>query len=46
VDGKNNARALGGDKFDIEITGPANHAPKATVADNNDGCVQAHHGIP
>ena len=37
VDGKNNARMLGGDKFDIEITGPANTTPKAVVLDNNDG---------
>ena len=37
VDGKNNARLLGGDTFDVEITGPGNSAPKADVTDNNNG---------
>ena len=37
VDGKNNARLMGGDTFDIEISGPGNAAPKAEVTDNNDG---------
>ena len=37
VDGKNNARLMGGDTFDIEISGPKNAAPKAEVTDNNDG---------
>jgi hypothetical protein len=37
VDGKNNARLLGGDVFEVEITGPENCAPKAEVTDNNNG---------
>lgn len=39
VDGKNNARLLGGDTFEVEITGPGNSAPKAEVTDNNDGWI-------
>ena len=37
VDGKNNARLLGGDVFEVEITGPENCTPKAEVTDNNNG---------
>ncbi|CAL5220286.1 g2271 [Coccomyxa viridis] len=37
VDGRNNARLMGGDTFDIEISGPGNAAPKAEVTDNDDG---------
>lgn len=37
VDGKNNARLLGGDTFEVEISGPGNSAPMAEVTDNNDG---------
>ena len=38
VDGKNNARLLGGDVFEVEVTGPGNSVPKANVTDNNNGC--------
>ena len=41
VDGKNNARALGGDSFDVDIVGPGGANPKAHVRDNNDGCETA-----
>ena len=37
VDGKNNARMLGGDSFDIDIVGPGGVNPEAQVHDNNDG---------
>lgn len=39
VDGKNNARNVGGDGFEVEIVGPGNVMPKAEIEDNNDGCV-------
>ncbi len=41
VDGKNNARSVGGDAFEVEIVGPGNTMPKAEIEDNNDGCAQA-----
>lgn len=37
MDGKNNARLLGGDIFAVEISGPGNMAPETEVTDNNDG---------
>ena len=37
VDGKNNARLVGGDEFQVEIVGPGNASPKPDIADNNDG---------
>jgi hypothetical protein len=37
VDGKNNARHMGGDSFEVEIVGPGNTTPKAEIQDNNDG---------
>ena len=45
VDGKNNARLLGGDVFEVEITGPENCAPKAEVTDNNNGWELRHHRL-
>ncbi len=38
VDGKNNARMVGGDDFQVEIVGPGNTTPKPNIVDNNDGC--------
>jgi hypothetical protein len=37
VDGKNNARLVGGDEFQVEIAGPGNASPKPDIVDNNDG---------
>ena len=37
VDGKNNARMVGGDDFQVEIVGPGNTTPKPNIVDNNDG---------
>lgn len=37
MDGKNKARLVGGDEFQVEIVGPANTTPKPDIVDNNDG---------
>ncbi len=37
VDGKNNARLVGGDEFQVEIVGPGNASAKPDIVDNNDG---------
>lgn len=42
VDGKNNARSVGGDGFEVEIVGPGNTTPKAEIEDNNDGYAVTH----
>ena len=41
VDGKNNARAVGGDAFHVSITGPAPAPVKPFVKDNLNGCEAA-----
>ncbi|CAL8470627.1 g10169 [Coccomyxa elongata] len=42
VDGKNNARMVGGDDFQVEILGPGNTTPKPNIVDNNDGTYTVH----
>ncbi|KAK9829410.1 hypothetical protein WJX72_005680 [[Myrmecia] bisecta] len=37
VDGKQNARIVGGDKFEVEVSGPSTSPPKTLVKDNMDG---------
>ena len=37
VDGKNNARLVGGDEFQVEIVGPGKASAKPDIVDNNDG---------